>query len=261
MTGKYSSASAKTTTASSGGASQSTPRSAQSSSRSNTPTAKYVGKYEKASNNAASGAANTRPSTSVSSTNRAQANASRTGGGVASNRGATTGSRTAAPKTGVQTPPTQAGKYAARAADRANSSAQSRRFVPPSGAVSGGLASAAATSRSSSAGFSPISPGIPQSKYAERIEMQIKNTPDSQRIDVTKPIPVEVLAPFSPPVSQGGLDTPSLMLVEQNYRSGTENTVSRGQPTSKSTNFDNVDSYYQSLQGNSMMTMTVLLIQ
>jgi len=51
------------------------------------------------------------------------------------------------------------------------------------------------------------------------------------------------------------------MLVEQTYRNNVETTVSRNQSSSKSTNFDNVDSYYHSLQSDSMMTMTILLIQ
>jgi len=102
---------------------------------------------------------------------------------------------------------------------------------------------------------------VTPSKYAARIEMQIKNTPASQKIDFDKPMSVEVVAPFSPPVSQGGLDSSALILVDQNYKNSVETTVSRSQPAGKSTSFDNIDGYSQSLQSSSMMTMTILLIQ
>jgi hypothetical protein len=157
--------------------------------------------------------------------------------------------------------PKYTGKYAAGTPSKTAQVNPSVRPVLGGGAINPALSHSVSAATNAAVVFAPKLSPASQSKYAERVEMKNKNVPESEKIDFTKPIPVELIAPFSPPVAKGGLDTSSVILVEQNYRNNVETTVPRGQSTSKSTNFDNIDGYYHSLQSNSMMTMTILLIQ
>ena len=256
--GKYSSASAKKDNASNSdgtgtGRTSSTSRtSAKSANASTTAKSasigdrakpKYEGKYTKASNNAAN----------TSSTRSSKPPALGSNSAVKPSRSGDVAKSASSPK--------YAGKYAASVPGKVVPVAPSARPVIAGGVNTAALLQSVAVVTNASGVFAPKLYPASQSKYAARVEMKIKNVPESEKIDFTKPIPLEVIAPFSPPVTKGGLDASSVMLVEQTYRNNVETTVSRNQSSSKSTNFDNVDSYYHSLQSDSMMTMTILLIQ